>query len=353
MARVKKTPSSRRTMSPVATSPESARPLTGQVALVAGATRGAGRGIARALGEAGAIVYCSGRSTRRHPATEGRPETIDETAEMIARDGGNAIAVRTDHRQVKQVRKLIDRIRKEQGRLDILVNDIWGGDAWLDWWWKEMKFWKIPVERGFKVMQTAFATHVITAHEAIPLMLETKGMRLIAGITDGDAYYYRGQFYYDFVKTNVIRMAFALAYELRKQKIAAVAVTPGFLRSESMLDIMGVTEENWRDAAKKRPEWIESETPMMGGRGVAAWAADRKVMEKSGRVFNSAELAREYGFTDVDGRVPRIWEYIAENMPHFPYKKCDDVFYSYFGGFGEGLDKEVEKIRKQVMSDEF
>ncbi len=322
--------------------------LEGKVALVAGATRGAGRGIARALGEAGAIVYCSGRSTRRHPATAGRPETIDETAEMIVRDGGRAIAVRTDHRKLAQVRRLIERIRKEQGRLDVLVNDIWGGDAWIDWWWKEMKFWKIPLERGFEVLDTAFRTHVITAHEAIPLMLETKGPRLIAGITDGDGYYYRGQFYYDFVKTNVIRMAFALAYELRKQKIAAVAITPGFLRSESMLDIMHVTEENWRDAAKKRPEWIESETPMLVGRAVAALAADRHVMKKTGRVYNSSELASEYGFTDVDGRVPRIWEYLAEKMPHFPYKKADDVFYSYWGGFGDGIDAEVKKIQKEV-----
>src|SRR5436309_5118782 len=172
--------------------------LTGKVALVAGATRGAGRGIARALGEAGATVYCSGRSTRRHPATAGRPETIDETAEMIVRDGGRAIAVRTDHRKVAQVRRLIERIRAEQGRLDILVNDIWGGDAWLDWWWTEMKFEKIPLEKGFGVIDTAFKTHVITAHEAIPLMLETKGTKLIAGITDGDGYYDGGQCCYDF-----------------------------------------------------------------------------------------------------------------------------------------------------------
>ncbi len=304
------------------------KPLEGKVALVAGATRGAGRGIARALGEAGAVVYCSGRSTRRHPATAGRPETIDETAEMIARDGGHAIAVRTDHRKPEQVRRLIDRIRREQGRLDVLVNDIWGGDAWIGWWWKEMKFWKIPLENGFEVMETAFRTHVITAHEAIPLMLETKG-GLIAGITDGDGYYYRGQFYYDFVKTNVIRMAFALAWELRRKKIASVAITPGFLRSESILDIMGVSDENWRDAARKRPDFAESETPMFVGRAIAALAADRHVMKKSGRVYNSAELAREYGFTDVDGRIPKIWEYVSEKMPS--YKKCDDVFYSYWG----------------------
>jgi len=325
--------------------------LQGKVALVAGATRGAGRGIARALGDAGAFVYCSGRSVRGNLATPNRPETIDETAEMIVRDGGEAVAVRTDHREIGEVRALIERIRSEHGRLDILVNDIWGGDAWLDWWWKEMRFWKISLERGMEVIKTAFETHLITAHEAIPLMLEGKG-GLIAGITDGDTYCYRGQFYYDFVKTNVIRMAFALGYELRKKRIACVAVTPGFLRSESMLDIMGVTEENWMKAAKKRPEWAESETPMMVGRAIAALAADRRVMRKSGRVFNSAELAREYGFTDVDGRVPRIWEYLAETMPHFPYKKCDDTFYSYFGGFGDGLEKEIEKIQKEVLSTE-
>jgi len=321
--------------------------LEGKVALVAGATRGAGRGIARALGEAGAVVYCSGRSTRGRPATAGRPETINETADMIVTAGGQAVAVRTDHRKPEQVARLIDRIRREQGRLDILVNDIWGGDAWLDWWWKEMKFWKISLEKGFAVMDTAFRTHVITAHAALPLMLEKKG-GLIVGITDGDGYYYRGQFYYDFVKTNVIRMAFALAYELRRQKIACVALTPGFLRSESMLDIMHVTEENWMDAAKKRPEWAESETPMLVGRAVAALAGDRKVMNKTGRVYNSMELAREYGFTDVDGRVPRIWEYIAEKWPQFPYKKCDDTFYSYFGGFSDAVDKEVKKIQKDV-----
>jgi NAD(P)-dependent dehydrogenase (short-subunit alcohol dehydrogenase family) len=323
--------------------------LDGKVALVAGATRGAGRGIARALGDAGAIVYCSGRSTREHPATRGRSETIDETAEMIVRDGGRAIAVRTDHRDVGEVVALIDRIRREHGRLDVLVNDIWGGDAWTDWWWKESKFRKIPLERGFEVVDTAWKTHVITAHAAIPLMLETKGTRLIAGVTDGDGYYYRGQFWYDFVKTNVIRMAFALAYELRRKRIAAVAITPGFLRSESMLDIMRVTEETWRDAITKHPDWAESETPLLVGRAVAALAADRRVMRKSGRVYNSTELATEYGFTDVDGRSPQIWKYITEKVPQFPYKKCDGIFYSYWGA--EGVDDEVEKIRREVDFD--
>jgi len=209
-----------------------------------------------------------------------------------------------------------------------------------------MKFWKIPLEKGLEVIRTAFETHMITAHEAIPLMLESKSRRLIAGITDGDGYYYRGQFYYDFVKTNVIRMAFALGHELRRKNIACVAVTPGFLRSESMLDIMRVTEANWMDAARKRPEWAESETPLFVGRAIAALAADRHVMKKSGRVYNSAELAREYGFTDVDGRLPRIWEYLAEKMPQFPYKKCDDVFYAYWSS--EGVDEEVEKIQREV-----
>jgi NAD(P)-dependent dehydrogenase (short-subunit alcohol dehydrogenase family) len=317
-----------------------------KIALVAGATRGAGRGIAVALGEAGYTVYCSGRSTRAHAATPGRSENIEDTADMVTARGGKGIAVQTDHRDVGQVRALIDRIRSEQGRLDLLVNDIWGGDAWNDWWWKISNFWKIPLEKGFEVINTAVNTHIITAHEAIPLMIDSNG-GMIVEITDGDGYYYRGQFYYDFVKTTTIRMALAWAHELRKQKIASVAITPGFLRSESVMQIMGVTEANWRDGAKKYPEFAESETPMFVGRAIAALAADPDRMKKSGRVFNSYELACEYGVTDVDGRVPNVWSLIAGKYGH---KKLDDVFYSYCGFDVEEMEKLIAEIGEDVDS---
>ena len=315
-----------------------------KIALVAGATRGAGRGIATALGEAGYTVYCSGRSTRDHAATPGRPENIDETAEIVTARGGRGIAVQTDHRDVEQVRALIERIRRDHGRLDVLVNDIWGGDAWQDWWWKITKFWKIPLGKGFGVLDTAINTHIITAHEAIPLMIDSKG-GLIVEITDGDGYYYRGQFYYDLVKTTVIRMALAFANELRKQNIASVAITPGFLRSESVLQIFGVTESNWRDATKKRPEFVDSETPVFVGRTIAALAADPDRMKKSGRVFNSYELAVEYGVTDVDGRVPNVWQHIEG---HYGYKKLDDAFYSYCGYEPEEVEKVIQDVAEDV-----
>ena len=324
------------------------KPLRGKVALVAGATRGAGRGIARALGEAGATVYCSGRSTRRHAATPGRKETIDETAEMVTALGGTGIAAQTDHTRPEQVSRLIDRIEKEQGRLDILVNDIWGGDSWMDWWFKVTKFWEIPLEKGFEVMNTAVNSHIITAHEAIPLMIKTK-KGLIVEITDGDGFYYRGQFYYDYVKTTVMRLAMAWGYELRKKKIAAVAITPGFLRSESILDQFHVTEANWRDAVKGRPEFAHSETPLYVGRAIAALAADTNVMKKSSRVFNSAELAMEYGVTDADGTQPNIWRYFREKMPQFGFKKLDDTFYSYFENVDyEAIEAELKKETRRA-----
>src|SRR5205085_2535512 len=298
--------------------------LKGRVALVAGATRGVGRGIACMLGEAGAAVYCTGRSTRENrPARRpknaapfdmaNRPETIEETAEMVSARGGKGIHARVDHTEEEQVAALFRRVRKEQGRLDILVNDVWGGDELTEW---GKSFWKLSLEKGLLMLRRAVFSHIITSRHAAPLMVERK-RGLIVEVTDGDGLYYRGTLFYDLVKVSVIRLAFDMAEELRKHKVAAVAISPGFLRSEAMLEHMGVTEENWRDAAKKRPDFSESETPLFVGRAVAALAADPKVLSKSGKVLSSWNLAREYGFTDADGRQPMIAEWVQQNMPGF------------------------------------
>lgn len=300
------------------------RPLEGRVAVVAGATRGAGRGIACMLGEAGAIVYCTGRSVggkkvpRRRSSKEAfnlerRPETIEETAAMVTARGGCGIHARVDHTVEKEVAALFRRVKKEQGRLDILVNDVWGGDYLTEW---GKPFWKCSLAKGLLMIERAVLSHIITSRYGVPLMVEQK-RGLVVEITDGDGLYYRGQFFYDFVKATVIRMAFALAEELRRHKVAAVALTPGFLRSEAMLEHLGVTEESWREGAKKYPSFIESETPYLVGRAVAALAADPKIMKKSGRVFSSWNLAREYDFTDIDGRQPRIDKWTEEHMPGF------------------------------------
>jgi NAD(P)-dependent dehydrogenase (short-subunit alcohol dehydrogenase family) len=298
--------------------------LEGRVAVVAGATRGAGRGIACALGEAGAIVYCTGRSTREKRVArrrskssafelERRPETIEETAEIVSSRGGVGIHARVDHTDEEQVKSLFKRVKKEQGRLDVLVNDVWGGDELTEW---GKPFWKLSTEKGLLMLRRAVFSHIITSRHAAPLLVEQK-RGLIVEITDGDGLYYRGTLFYDLVKATVIRLAFDMSEELRRHKVAAVAVTPGFLRSEAMLEHMGVTEENWREGAKKSPSFIESETPFFVGRAVAALAADKKILKKSGKVLSSWNLAREYGFTDVDGRVPRIAEWVQENMPGF------------------------------------
>lgn len=313
--------------------------LEGKVAVVAGATRGTGRGIAVALGEAGAIVYCTGRSTRAEPRKVSkrlrgnaafelakRPETIEETAEMIEARGGVAVAVRVDHTVPSEVEALFARVKKEQGRLDILVNDVWGGDELNEW----KSFWKHSLEKGLLMLERAVHSHIITSHYAAPLMIKT-GRGLIVEITDGDHYGYRGTFYYDFVKTSVIRLAFMLATELRKHKITALAVTPGFIRSEAMLDYFGVTEANWREGAKKFPSFIASETPAYVGRAVAALAADPKVSKKTGRVYATWNLGPEYGLTDVDGQRPNIPEWMEKNMPNFKWKNCDEGFYEYWG----------------------
>jgi NAD(P)-dependent dehydrogenase (short-subunit alcohol dehydrogenase family) len=314
------------------------KPLEGKVAVVAGATRGTGRGIALALGEAGATVYCTGRSTRAEPRKVAarrsgkaafelakRPETIEETAELIAARGGRGLPARVDHTDPAQVEALFKRVAREQGRLDILVNDIWGGDELNEW----RAFWKHSLPKGLLMIERAVHTHIITNHFAAPLLIKTRG-GLVVEITDGDHFGYRGTFYYDFVKTSVIRIAFALATELRKYQITALALTPGFIRSEAMLDYFGVTEANWRDAARKRPDFSQSESPLYAGRVVAALAADPRVAQKAGRVFGTWDLGPEYGITDADGSRPDIREWIVKHMK-WEWKQCDEAFYAYWG----------------------
>jgi len=308
--------------------------LDGRVALVAGATRGAGRGIAVALGEQGATVYCTGRSVRGNLASgAGRPETIDETAELVTAAGGTGVAVRCDHTVDAEVRALVERVRHEQGRLDVLVNDVWGGDALTEF---GKTFWQVNIENGRKMIDQAIWSHILTSHHAAPLMFErdARGPGLIVEITDGDFYGYRGNIFYDLVKSTVIRLAFIQARELRKHDVAAVAVTPGFLRSEFMLEHFGVTAETWREGAKKDSNFIASESPLYVGRGVAALAADPEVKSKSGKVFASWTLAHEYGFTDVDGSRPD-WGTHFEQTFGTRYRTFDDDLYAAFLGPGE------------------
>lgn len=333
----------------------SGQALGGQVALVAGATRGVGRGIALALGEAGAIVYCTGRSSRASAKTSAahqksrlkrtagghtklwpveyyakRPETVEETAELVTERGGRGIAVAVDHLQIEQVEKLVERIRKEQGKLHILVNDISESAEYVF----GEPFWKIDLPRGFAMFQNAIYTHVITSRYAAPLMIETAkegSPGLIVEIGDGDSYVYRGHLIFDMIKTGVIRLAFAMARELRRKNVAAVALTPGFLRSEVMLERFGVTEANWRDAVKKHPDYAVSETPLFAGRAVAALAADSEIMKKSGRVFSSWGLSDEYRFVDADGSSPH-WGRHFEAKYGKSLKPCDEEFYSYWRG---------------------
>ena len=309
--------------------------LQGKIALVAGATRGAGRGIAIALGEAGATVYCTGRSSRGRLATPGRPETIEETAELVTAAGGLGIAVRVDHTEPADVRKLVARIRRRHKGLDILVNDVWGGDKLTEW---GKTFWTVNLENGLQMLKQAIYSHIITAHYAVPLMLGRR-RGIIFEITDGDAFYYRGNLFYDLVKISVIRLAFAMSRELRKRHIAAVALTPGFLRSEAVLEHFGVSEPNWKNAGKKKgrnsadqndapSDFMVSEPPRYIGRAVVALAADPQVSKKSGRVFSSWALAREYGFTDIDGTQPHWGNYARKKYGN--YKICDERFYSYW-----------------------
>ena len=286
--------------------------LEGKVALVAGATRGAGRGIARELGAAGAIVYCTGRSTKQQRSEMNRPETIEETAELIERDGGRAIPLQVDHLDPQQVEALVARIEKDHGRLDVLVNDIWGGDHFIQW---NTPIWDYSLENGLRQLHLALDTHLTTNHYALRLMIKNKG-GLVVEVTDGTAEYnhdhYRVSVFYDLAKTAVVRMAWALAQELKPHDCIALALSPGWLRSEQMLDNYNVTEENWRDATKVQPHFIITETPRYVGRAVAHLAADPNVTRWNAQSLSSGQLAKVYGFTDVDGSQPDAWRYTVE-----------------------------------------
>jgi NAD(P)-dependent dehydrogenase (short-subunit alcohol dehydrogenase family) len=286
--------------------------LTGTVALVAGATRGAGRGIAVALGAAGATVWCTGRSTRERRSEYDRPETIEETAELVTAAGGRGIAGAVDHLVPAEVAALVERIDAESGRLDVLVNDIWGGERLFEW---DTPLWEHDLAAGLRLLRLGVDTHLITSAAALPLLIRRPG-GLVVEMTDGTADYnavnYRNSAFYDLAKVSVTRLAFSQAHELRPHGGTAVALTPGWLRSEMMLDGFGVTEQNWRDATVEQPHFCISESPAYVGRAVAALAADADRARWSGQSLSSGQLAGVYGFTDVDGTRPDCWRYLRE-----------------------------------------
>ena len=286
--------------------------LKGKVALIAGATRGAGRGIAIELGAAGATVYCTGRSTQPQPSEINRPETIEETAELVQRAGGKGVAVQVDHLDPAQVQALVKRIESEQGRLDILVNDIWGGEQLTEWY---KPVWEHSLEKGLHQLRLAIDTHIITSHFALPLLIKKPG-GLVVELTDGTVEYnkekYRLSLFYDLCKTSINRIAWSQAQELQAHQCTAVSLTPGWLRSEQMLDNYNVKEANWRDAIAKQPHFAITETPRYVGRAVAALAADPEVSRWNGQSLSSGQLAKVYGFTDLDGSQPDAWRYVVE-----------------------------------------
>lgn len=286
--------------------------LEGKIALVAGATRGAGRGIAVELGAAGATVYVTGRTTRDQVSEYGRSsETIEETAELVSAAGGEGIAVRVDHLIPEEVASLVARIRAEQGGLDVLVNDIWGGEKLFE----SKPVWEHDLDNGLRLMRLGLDTHLITAHHALRLLVERPG-GLLVEMTDGTAEYhaqrYRQSPFYDLVKSAVIRMAWGHAKDLERHGATAVALTPGWLRSEMMLEHFGVTEATWMDAAAGEPHFVISETPHFVGRAVAALAADPDRARWTGQSLSSGGLAQVYGFTDVDGSRPDCMRYLEE-----------------------------------------
>jgi NAD(P)-dependent dehydrogenase (short-subunit alcohol dehydrogenase family) len=286
--------------------------LNGKIALVAGATRGAGRGIAIELGAAGATVYVTGRTTRQQRSEYDRSETIEDTADLVNTAGGQGIAVPTDHLDSDQVETLVNRIRDEQGQLDILVNDIWGGEHLFEW---DVPIWQHSLEKGLRMLQLAVNTHLITSHFALPLLIQKPG-GLLVEMTDGTEEYnrthYRNSAFYDLAKISINRLGWSQAQELLPHQCTAVSLTPGWLRSEMMLDHFGVTEANWRDALRKEPHFVISETPRYVGRAVAHLAADPNVSRWNGQSLSSGQLAPVYGFTDLDGSQPDCWRYLRE-----------------------------------------
>jgi len=307
---------------------KASKPLARQVALVAGATRGAGRGIARALGEAGALVYCTGRSVRGNPSPYKRPETIEETAEMIEAGGGTAVALRVDHSVESEVEALVERIDHEHGRLDVLVNSIAGEDPMMS---QYGAFWKVDVTNADAIFRQAIVSHVITAKHVAPLMIRRR-RGLIVEVTENDALGAGGNPLSQTVKLGLKSLALNMAAELRTHGVAAVAITPGYLRSESMLEGYGVTEDNWREAAKKDSNFLESESPLFVGRAVAALAQDPDVLERTGQLLSSWSLARAYGFTDYDGRRPD-WGSLPLDFSMFPA--------SFLGMYRTGLELQL------------
>ncbi|GLX66570.1 short-chain dehydrogenase [Paenibacillus glycanilyticus] len=288
------------------------KPLHGKVALVAGATRGAGRGIAIELGAAGATVYVTGRTTRTQRSEYNRAETIEDTADLVTAAGGQGIAVQVDHLVPEQVEALVKRIEQEQGHLDILVNDIWGGENLVEW---NVPVWEHSLEKGLRMLRLALDTHLITSHYALSLLIKSNNA-LIVEMTDGTAEYnqqhYRLSMYYDLVKNSINRMAWALSEEVKKHGCTAVSLTPGWLRSEMMLEIFKVTEENWQDGAATDPHFIISESPRFVGRAVAALAGDPDAARWNGQSLSSGQLAQVYGFTDIDGSRPNCFPYLVE-----------------------------------------
>ncbi|HYO62721.1 MAG TPA: SDR family NAD(P)-dependent oxidoreductase [Pyrinomonadaceae bacterium] len=301
----------------------SGKPLEGQVAVVAGATRGAGRGIARMLGEAGAVVFCTGRSSRGHAPTHdhhyaGRPETTEETAEMVTAAGGEGVAVRTDHRNEPEVAELFKRVRRERGRLDVLVNVLTGRPV-ASW----APFWKQPLKEGREQVEGWLWPHVTTCRHAAPLMIKGRS-GLIVEIVEQDTVGYHGQFFFDMFEVCLKRLAYALAEELAPHGVSALALTPGFMRTEAILEQFGATEENWQEVAETNKQargygFAGSETPCFVGRAVAALASDPHVKQKSGGLYSSWGLSEEYGFTDIDGRRPHFARYVAEHFPHLAH----------------------------------